>query len=50
MDQVDELFHTVNVTTDNLKNLLIFLITRIRELEAENAELKRSTEPEQYNN
>jgi hypothetical protein len=50
MEQNNELFHMVNTTTDNLKNLLNFLITRIQELETENAELRRSAEPEQYDN
>lgn len=33
-------------TAENLKELLVFLITRIQELETENAELKRAAESE----
>ncbi len=44
MENVTSLEQAVNITADNLKNLLLHLINEIKRLEEENAELRRTAE------
>ncbi len=46
MENVTSLEQAVDVTADNLKNLLLHLINEIKRLELENAELRRASESE----
>jgi regulator of replication initiation timing len=41
MDNVTSIEEAVNITADNLKNLLLHLVNEIKRLESENAELRQ---------
>lgn len=41
MDNITSIEEAVDITADNLKNLLLHLVNEIRRLESENAELKQ---------
>lgn len=44
MDNITSIEQAAEVTAENLKNLLLHLISEIKRLELENAELKRKFE------
>jgi len=50
MENITSVEQAVEVTAANLKNLLLHLVTEIKRLEEENAELRRAAEPEKYDN
>jgi hypothetical protein len=50
MENITSIEQAVDITAENLKNLLLHLVNEIKRLEAENAELRRAAEPEQYDN
>ena len=50
MENIITIEEAVNITADNLKNLLLHLVNEIKRLEEENAKLKRDAEIEPYDN
>ncbi len=42
MENITSVEEAVNITAENLKNLLLHLVNEIKRLEAENAELRRA--------
>lgn len=44
MDNVTSIEEAVDITADNLKNLLLHLVNEIKRLESENAELRQQLE------
>jgi hypothetical protein len=44
MENVTSLEQAVDITAENLKTLLLHLISEIKRLEAENAELRRAAD------
>jgi hypothetical protein len=45
MENITSIEQVVDITAENLKNLLLHLVNEIKRLEAENAELRRAAEP-----